>query len=345
VSGEAVIEVLRGGRLETRHRVDVAVADARGEVVLAAGDPALRTYWRSAAKPLQLLPFVACGGARAFGFGAPELAVMAASHSGEERHRRTAAAILAAAGLDESALLCGVHPPQDEPAWRELAATGGPPTPLWNNCSGKHAGMLAHCRHRGWPTFDYRDAGHPLQREILDVVARMTGEPPGAVTLGVDGCGVPAFHLSLKGMATAYARLWRGDEAGGGEALPGGWAGAAREIVEAMAAEPWMTAGTGRTCTRVSEASAGRVVPKVGAAGIFCAVLRERGLGLALKVEDGSSRAAAAALVESLRQLDALSDGALARLEGAAPGLVRNHAGTAVGECRARLRLARPGSP
>jgi L-asparaginase II len=288
---------------------------------------------------------VASGGARAFGFGAHELAVMAASHSGEERHRRTAAAVLAAAGLDESALLCGVHPPQDEPAWRELAATGGPPTPIWNNCSGKHAGMLAHCRYRGWPILDYRDPGHPLQREILEVVARMTGEAAGSVTLGIDGCGVPAFHLSLRGMATAYARLWPGTtrRAGGtdaaGDALPEEWTAAAHRIVEAMAAEPWMVAGTGRTCTRVTEAAAGAVVAKVGAAGIFSAVLRDRGLGLALKVEDGSSRAAAAALVECLRQLDALPPGALGRLEGAAPGVMRNHAGTVVGECRARFRL------
>ena len=359
--GAAAIEVFRGGRLETRHPVAIAVSDAGGRVVAAAGDPGLRTYWRSAAKPFQLLPFVASGGARAFGFGAPELAVMAASHSGEAGHRRTAAAILEAAGLEESALLCGVHLPQEERAWLELAAAGGHPTPLWNNCSGKHAGMLAHCRFRGWPTFDYRDPQHPLQREILAVVAGMSGEGAGAIALGVDGCGVPAFHLSLAGMATAYARLGTGHPAasagrgasppdrasaapGWAADAPAGWTDAAREIVDAMAAEPWMVAGTGRTCTKVSEATAGRVVAKIGAAGIFCALLRDRGLGLALKVEDGSTRAAAAALVEALRQLGSLSDEGLERLAAAGPGIVRNHAGTPVGECVAAFDLAPVGS-
>lgn len=309
--------------VESVHTAHAAVV-RDGELVGAVGDAGLVTFMRSAAKPFQALALAE----EEPGLPPEELAIACASHEATPEQLRLVASLLARAGAREDELACG----------EEHGSKSG------HNCSGKHAGMLAHCRHRGWPTFDYRDAGHPLQREILDVVARMSGEPPGAVALGVDGCGVPAFHLSLKGMATAYARLWRGDEAGGWEALPVGWAGAAREIVEAMAAEPWMTAGTGRTCTRVSEASAGRVVPKVGAAGIFCAVLRDRGLGLALKVEDGSSRAASAALVESLRQLDTLSDAALARLEGAAPGVVRNHAGTAVGECRARFHLARPGS-
>jgi L-asparaginase II len=329
----AWVETRRGGLPETLHRVSVAVADGSGALVAATGDPHRRTFWRSAAKPFQLLPFVACGGAAAYGFGRRELALMAASHNGESRHRALAAAILAAAGLEESDLLCGTHLPEAEPAWRELAARGGAPTPLWNNCSGKHAGMLAHCRHRGWPVFDYRRPDHPLQVEIAALVARTTGERPGAIRVGVDGCGVPAFHLSLAGMASAYARL-----VGGG--MPEEWRQAASAIVDAMASEAWYLAGTGRLCTRLHEVSGTRVIAKAGAAGIFCAGLRERGWGLALKVEDGSGRIAGVALLEALRQLEVLAEPDLAALAPFTAGELRNHAGTPVGEAAARFGLA-----
>lgn len=331
---EAFVEYLRGGRRETLHRISVAVADGAGDLVAWAGDPGLRTYWRSAAKPFQLLPFVACGAAAAFRFGPRELAVMAASHNGERRHREAAARILAAAGLDESDLLCGAHPPQCEAAWRELAAQGGPPTPLWNNCSGKHAGMLAHCRHHGWPTFDYRRPDHPVQEEIRQAVVAMTGEEPGAVSEATDGCGVPAFHLSLRGMATAYARLV------GAGGTPEVWQASAREIVEALAAEPYFLAGSGRLCTRLLEVAAERVIAKVGAEGVFCAGLRARGLGLALKVEDGSGPCAGAALLEALRQLAILDEDDLAALAPFSASELRNHAGTPVGEVVHRFRLA-----
>jgi L-asparaginase II len=329
----AVVESRRGGRRETLHHVSIAVADGAGRLVAWAGDPWQRTYWRSAAKPFQLLPFVASGGTSAYGFGARELALMAASHNGESGHRAAAGAILAAAGLGESDLLCGAHLPDNEAAWRELALAGGPPTPLWNNCSGKHAGMLAHCRHRGWPPADYLRDDHPLQVEILQVVSRMSGEAPDAIGIAVDGCGLPVYHLSLVGMATAYARLV------GGDGLPAEWRDAAREIVEALVAEPWFLAGTGRLCTRLIEVAGEQVVAKVGAAGVYCAGLLRARWGLALKVEDGSVRPAGAALVEALRQLGVLEEGDLAALAPFRAGELRNHAGTAVGVVEAGFRL------
>ncbi|MFN2432154.1 MAG: asparaginase [Gemmatimonadota bacterium] len=334
MTNAARVEVRRGGELETVHRVSIAVADGRGSLVASCGEPAQRTYWRSAAKPFQLLPFMASGGVAAYGFGARAVAVMAASHNGEAAHRAAAADILAAAGLGESHLLCGAHVPDNEAAWRELGRTGRAPTPLWNNCSGKHAGMLAHCRCRGWATTDYLSAEHPLQHDIAGAVARLTGERAEEIGLGIDGCGVPAFHLSLRGMATAYARL------AGGEGAPEEWRDPLRSILEGMAAEPWFIAGTGRLCTRLAEVAGERVVAKVGAAGVYCAALRERGWGVALKVEDGSARAAGQALLEALAQLDVLREDELRALAEFRAGDVRNHAGTPVGESRACFRLA-----
>ncbi len=334
MSAPSAIEFRRQGRLEALHRLSVAVVDGDGRPIASAGDPAARTYWRSAAKPFQAIPFLASGGAASFGLGEREIAILCASHNGEAAHRAAAARILAAAGLAETDLLCGAHLPMWPPGWRELEAAGGAPTALWNNCSGKHAGMLACCRHRGWPTFDYRSPEHPLQVEIREVVRRTSGEAPEAIGEAVDGCGVPAFHLSLAGMATAYARL-----AGGGD-LPGPWHVAARRLLGAVAAEPWFLAGTGRLCTRLVEVTSGVVIGKGGAMGIYCAVLRDRGWGLALKVEDGSGRAAEVALVEALRQLAALDGPKLAALAPFGPGVLENPAGTAVGESVAGFRLA-----
>ena len=336
MSGRPRVEFRRQGRLEAAHALSVVVSDGAGRVIAAAGDAAARTYWRSAAKPFQAIPFIASGGASAFGLGDPELALLCASHSAEAEHRAAAARILAAADLVESDLLCGVHPPMWAAGWRALAEAGGAPTPLWNNCSGKHAGMLACCRHRGWPLVDYRHPQHPLQAEIRAVVQRASGEPPETVVEAVDGCGVPAFHLPLMGMATAYARLVDGGD------LPDAWREAARRLLAAAAAQPWFLAGTDRLCTRLAEVSAGRVIGKGGAMGIYCAVLCDRAWGVALKVEDGSARAAEIALVETLRQLEALEPSALAALAPDGAGVLESPSGAPAAEtvCDLRLTLA-----
>jgi L-asparaginase II len=334
VSGPATVEYRRAGRTEALHRLSVEVADGEGKLVARAGEPGLRTYWRSAAKPFQAIPFLASGAAEAYGLEASEIALLCSSHSGEAPHRAAAARILSSAGLSEADLLCGAHWPLWPPGWHDLEEAGGRPSPLGNNCSGKHAGMLAYCRFRGWPLVDYRRPDHPLQVEILDVVRRASGEPAESIHEAVDGCGVPVFHLSLAGMATAYARLAAGAE------LPAAWQAASVRILESVASEPFYLAGTDRLCTRLVEVTFGRVIAKVGAMGIYCAVLRDRGWGLAIKVEDGASGAAAVGLVEALRQLDALEDDALAALAPFGPGPLANHAGTVVGEVEARFALA-----
>jgi len=273
-------EVIRSGRLESWHLGAAVVSDRDGEVLRAAGDAELRTFLRSAAKPVQLLAMLEAGLERRFRLSDDELAVCAASHGGEPGHLARVRELLARGGLDESLLACGGHPPLDPEAAAALARSGEPPSPLHNNCSGKHAAMLLTARNNGWELAGYQGMDHPLQRHIAARVAEMTGE---AAAIGVDGCGVPTFHVALRAAAAMTARLMA-RAAEGGE--PG-------RIVAAMTANPWLTSGSRRGAYRLMAALPG-VLAKEGAEGFFVIGLgRERSpwgrpVGLAFKVADGA---------------------------------------------------------
>ena len=280
----------RSGLVESVHDVSVAVVDAAGALAWSTGDPHLVTYWRSAAKPFQALASVVDGVAEAFGFDSRALALACASHSGEPVHRELAAQMLARVGLTEAALACGAHPPLGA-SLEAVPSPGETPTPLWNNCSGKHALMLALARHHGWPTQGYERADHPVQRRILAEVAKWCGVPPAELHQGVDGCTVVCFALPLSAMATAWCRLGTSTER------------APTALREAMAAHPHLVAGTGRLCTDVMVETKGEALVKVGAEGVYCAALPRLGLGVALKVHDGHGPSAAVALLAVLRRL------------------------------------------
>ena len=335
-----LVEVTRGGRVESIHYGAVAVVDAQGRVVAQAGDPALTTYLRSTAKPFQLLPFVETGGADRFGFGERELAVMAASHSGEPRHVEAVSGILDKIGLSEAALQCGAHWPFSEESTRILRASGREPTPVYNNCSGKHAGMLAACVARGLSTDDYLDPKHPIQQSILDTLAEMSGVEPDAIGVGVDGCSAPCFAISLHACAVAFARLV--DPAG----LPEARRSAAERIIGAMTAYPEMVAGEGRLDTSLMRSTRGDVVSKGGAEGYCGMAVRSRGLGIALKIVDGNGeRAVGPAAIETLRQLGALDDDASTELQPHARWIMKNHRQLDVGEVRPVFRLVKAPRP
>jgi L-asparaginase II len=285
------IESTRSELVESVHAVSVAVVDTEGTLVAEAGDPRRFTYWRSAAKPFQTLPLVQDGAADRYGFGPRELALACASHSSEPVHRALAMSMLRACGCEEQHLACGPHPPLSLAVAEEAMRAGVILTPRWSNCSGKHAGMLALTRHHGWPVEGYSRLGHPAQERILEEVLRWTGQPRDALRLGLDGCRAVCFALSLRAMATSYARLGASAEA------------PARRLREAMLAHPELVAGTGRACTDLMREAKGAVVAKVGAEGIYCAALPSLGLGVALKVEDGDMRCAAPALLAVLRQV------------------------------------------
>lgn len=327
---ESVVEVTRGAVVESRHRVHVAVVGADGTLRASSGDPDLVTFWRSSAKPIQALPVVDDGAFDRFGFTLEELALTCGSHSGTPAHVRVAESILEKIGLTAEALACGPHAPFDGEARRALEEQGLEPVRLHNNCSGKHAGMMATARVRGWDPDGYQRVEHPVQARLLTEVARWTQLPEEAIGLGVDGCGVVCYAFPLSRMALAYASLAAAARAG--ERGPA-------TVVEAMAAHPEMVAGEGRICTAISRVTEGRVFAKVGAEGVYCVGVPGAELGIALKVEDGSTRAIAPAVAGVLRELDLISEDDFGALYGYVYREVANTRGEATGEVRPSIRL------
>lgn len=298
---QIVITALRGPLTESVHRGHVAVVNIRRETVASAGNPDYVTFARSAAKPLQAIPLVEAGGSSRYRLTDKQIALLCSSHNGEDEHAAEASAILQALGLDETALTCGVHDPYHQPTADRLKAQGAAPSPLRNNCSGKHAGMLALARMLDVLPDSYAESSHPVQQRMLQVISGLADLPAEEITLGTDGCGVPVFALPLSALAYAYARL------GKPEGLPQPRAEACRHIVESIRKEPFYVAGTGRFDTRLIEVTQGRILGKMGAEGVFALTIPAQGLGIAVKIEDGAMRALYPAVTETLVQLGLLS--------------------------------------
>lgn len=323
-----VVEVTRGDMVESRHRATVAVVDADGKVVRAWGDIERPVYGRSAIKPLQALPLVETGAADRFAVSPAELALACASHSCEPRHIDAVAAWLDRMGLSPADLECGSHLPMEEQAMKAVIRNETPLTGLYNNCSGKHAGFLATALHKGEPTKGYIRFEHPVQQRILGVLEQVCGLDLGRAPRGIDGCGIPVIGIPLGNIALGMARLADPDE------LPEPRAAAARRIVAAMVAEPFMVAGTGRFCTVMMEALGGKAVLKTGAEGVYCAALPELGLGVALKVDDGAGRAAEVAMGAVLVHLGVIDEALRRRVADSLTPPVLNRAGRETGRVR-----------
>lgn len=289
------VEQLRGGVVEAWHDVHVAVVDRTGRLVAHAGDPRLVTFWRSAAKPFQATPLVADGVMARFGITDQELALACASHSSEPAQVGKVRELLAKIGCAERDLLCGPHPPLSERVAQDYQARGVRLTPVYSNCSGKHAGMLALARHHGWPTEFYTRPEHPVQQRCLAEVSRWAEVPEERIATGVDGCGVVCFALPLRNMALAYAKLGSPEGSAPRSSLP--------KLAATMLHHPELIAGEGRPCTELMRAHPGRVIAKVGAEGVYCALLIGEGFGVALKVADGHALASALALAAVLEAL------------------------------------------
>lgn len=307
--------------IEAIHRVHAVVWDAAGRQLRSWGDPRRETLLRSAAKPFQALPLIADGAADHFGLSEEEIALCCGSHNSEERHLEAARSILHKADVSEDLLVCGPHPPLLRERDLALAAAGTPRTPILNNCSGKHAGMLALAAFHGWPLHGYQRPEHPVQRRMRHEVARWTGVAPEQMPLAVDGCGVATFAVPIERLARGAALL----------AEAAGRPGPARRVVDAMTRYPFMVAGTQRLCTRLMEAERGRVFAKVGAEAVYIAGDRQNGLGVAVKVDDGAWRAAPPALLAVLRLAGILSAGAAGALAEFAEPAVANTLGDEVG--------------
>jgi L-asparaginase II len=281
-----LVEVTRGGHVESAHHGAVAVLDADGGLAFAAGDIDEAVFPRSAVKALQALPLVESGAAERLGLTGTEIALACASHSGEPAHVATAEAMLRKAGRDAATLECGVHWPSSQAAGVALAAGGGTASALHNNCSGKHSGFICLACDRGDDPKGYVQPEHPTMRRITAALAEATGTLLDARNRGIDGCSIPTFAIPLRALALAFARFGTGR----------GWhpdrAAAAVRIRAAVMENPFMVGGTGRFDTEVMQAFGGRVFAKTGAEGVYCAAFPDLGLGVAVKCEDGAGRAA-----------------------------------------------------
>jgi L-asparaginase II len=288
-----------------------------------AGDPSLVTFWRSCAKPFQVMPLVATGGFDRVGWGDDELALACASHGGEPEHVAIVEGMLDDLGLEEGDLACGPQDPLAARGARLLREAGIRPTRLHNNCSGKHAAMLARARAEGWSTEGYERDEHPVQRGATEEVARWTSLAPAQLLRAVDGCGVVVYGLALEAMARSYARFAHAVHCG--DDVPA-------RIAHAMSTRPFLVGGSDRFDSVLIEETGGRVLPKIGAEGVHSIALLDQGLGVAVKVEDGAPRAQYPAVLRLLQHLGALPETLPQRLAEFLVRPVRNSRGEIVGE-------------
>ena len=320
------VEVTRADVIESRHLVHAAVIGADDVLSAFAREASMVTMWRSCSKPFQVLPFLASGGFDQLGWGDEQLALACASHGGEPEHVALAARMLDSIGLEEGDLACGPHEPLSARGVKMARELGQPWTRLHNNCSGKHAAMLARAFTSGWPTGGYERAEHAVQRACLDEVASWTGVSTDDMPIGVDGCGVTVMALPIDRMALAYARWGRAVESG--DEFPARTAAAIR-------AHPHLLGGTDRFDTVLIEETKGAIISKVGAEGVHCATVPAMGIGVAIKVEDGAIRAQHIALLKVLQLVGALPELLPPRLADWSRRAIRNTRGEIVGDVHA----------
>jgi L-asparaginase II len=318
-----LLRIERGEVEEGLQRGHLAAVDAAGTVVTSRGDPNRLTYFRSCAKPFQGIAALRTGIVERFHLTAEHVAIICASHNGEPRHVAVVRDLLAHAGIDESALQCGAHWPYDEAAAGAVRREMAEPLAVFNNCSGKHSGMLAAARVLQAPLGSYLEPSHPVQQRIRQVVEEFTGCPTADIVYGIDGCSAPNAAVPLSAMARSFARLVTSNDA------------AAKTAVEAMTTHPFLVGGTRRFDTALMEVTDGRLLAKGGAAGAHCTADRRSGVGLALKLEDVDGTWVSAAVMSALTGLGWLAPGEQQALDRFAYPTLRNHKGLEVGRVTA----------
>jgi len=333
----ALIEVTRGEQVESSHRAHVCVMDSSGKKLFSLGDPRHRAFLRSSAKPLQAAAVILSGAAEAFELTDRELAVISGSHGGEDIHVKIVRSILKKADLDQDALQCGIHFPLDASVRSKLQKSKQKPSPLHHNCSGKHAGMLLTAKHFGKDIDNYLDKAHPVQQQIIRLIARASDVPTSEVGIGIDGCSAPVHSIPLQNAALAYARMI--DRNYVSDYL----AGAFKTITDSMRSFPELVAANqDRLCTELIRAGMDfELIAKAGAEGYYATAWRDpesgKGIGMTLKVEDGSQRGRDPLVVKLLRLFSVLPDVLPESLKQFAERPITNHTGTDVGTIRVRV--------
>lgn len=321
-----LVELVRGPLIESVYRGCAAVVDADGDIKFSIGNVQDFTFPRSSVKSVQAVPLIESGGADAFGLTDAEIAVTCASHAGEPIHVELVRSILSKAGLDETALQCGTHWPMGKESGRALLRADAPATDLHNNCSGKHAGMLSACVHMGLPIDNYTQDDHPLQRQVSEALSYLSGDKVEHAVYGLDGCSLPNWPLTVRGMAQLFARISTGAH------LDAARAAGFRRLIEAGFHAPEAMGGAGRLPTEILRAFPGKIYVKEGAEGVYCGALLQSGLGVAVKIEDGGRKASEIALATILGAFsdeDVREDEVLKRFAG---GPIKTWSGIEVGK-------------
>jgi L-asparaginase II len=317
-------EILRGSQLESFHRGAFAIANVKGEVVQEQGDIERDVFPRSAVKAFQCVPLIESGAADAFGFGEEEIALACSSHNGEAEHVRVAAAMLAKAGIDEAAYECGSHWPDRIDDKAALIKAGATPRAIHNNCSGKHAGMLALAKHLGAPLKDYVKRDHPVQQAVAEALDKYCNANTSFAPSGIDGCSVPTWAMPLSNLAQGFAKLFAPENPTG------------KRIAKAVSSHPFLLAGTHKFDSKIM-AALPRLFIKVGAEGVYCGAIPHAGLGFALKIDDGAIRGAEVAVANVLSKLDCWTTAEKTILESFAYSTMSNWRKLEVGATRSNF--------
>ena len=317
-----IAEILRGSTVESQHRGSFAVVDAQGQVLRSSGDFRKPMFPRSAVKAFQCVPVIESGAADHFGFSEEEIALCCASHSGEAEHVRVASSILRKAGIDQTAYECGVHWPERMDDRIDLIKAGQAPRAIHNNCSGKHAGMLALAKHLGAPLSGYVIKDHPVQRAVAQALDKYCDADTANAPWGTDGCSVPTWALPLQNAARGFAKLFADGNAVG------------VRIANAVRANPFMVAGTAKFDTRIMRAVP-RLFIKVGAEGVYCGAIPHAAIGFALKIDDGATRGAEVAIARVLSKLDCWTADEARAISEFTHSTIRNWRKLEVGQSRA----------
>jgi len=326
IEAAELVQVTRGDLVESIHKGHIAVVDFKGNLLKYSGDPYRTVYARSSMKPLQAIPIVETGAADHYQFNHADLSLCCASHNAEKQHTERVLSILKRAGLDDQTLKCGTHPLRREDVFKELILEGKEVTPLYNNCSGKHSGMIVTAKYLNESIESYLELSHPVQQRILHVISEMADYPMEEIKIGVDGCGAPVHGLPLERLAFAYARMTRPD------LLEEKRGSVVQRITSSMMAAPEMVGGTDRFCTNFMRAVNGKMFGKAGAEAVYCIGDLQTGIGIAIKIEDGFGRATEPAAVEVLTQLNLLTEEELVQLGNYHSPKVTNASNKVVGE-------------
>ncbi len=330
---EILIEVLRGTVVESIHRGDIAVVDCDNRVLHRYGDIEHPTFMRSSSKPLQAIAALEYGIVGKFGLNLSEIAVLMSSHSGEKIHIDTLMGIIKKIGIGVDDLQCGIHEPLGIDAAKELLSKGLAPNSLHCNCSGKHLGQIAAAKVKGTPLEDYYKLGGGIQPEIQDILAKFSGVDTAQIKLGIDGCGLPVYCLPLRNLALAYANLCSGNF------MDGRYLESQNHVIRAMTVHPEMIGGKGRFDTELMTHFGDRLIGKFGDEGVYCVGLIGKGIGIALKIEDGHTRAVSPTVLETLKQLEIIKIEEMALLRNFWNPSIKNHRGEVVGEIRTAFKL------